>query len=113
MHVMFVIIHSVGSLKLRDTSLYIVASVLMPVMFVKTFIQKSEIKRNQVIHSGQSPYACNCFKKHSVGYPILQNISLYIVASVLIPETFLKKRSLGSLILKSPGYTKWPESLCL
>ena len=36
----------------------------MPVMFVKkTFSDKSDMKRHELIHSGQRPYACNVCKK--------------------------------------------------
>jgi hypothetical protein len=70
----------------EDTSLYIVASVFMPVIFIKkSFSQKSEIKRHQLIHSGQCPYACNVCKKLSVRSLILKDTSLNIVASVLMP----------------------------
>jgi hypothetical protein len=54
---------SVICLKLRDTNLYIVASVLMPVMFVKI---------------------------HSVRSLKLRDTNLYIMASALIPVTFVK-----------------------
>jgi len=56
--------HSLKSLTYIITSLYIVANVHMPVMFVKkTFSLKSNMQTHQLIHSGQRLYACNVCKK--------------------------------------------------
>jgi hypothetical protein len=44
-------------------------------------------------------------KIHSVGSLILKDTSLYIEASVVMPVMFVKLYSVGSLILKSPANT--------
>jgi acid stress-induced BolA-like protein IbaG/YrbA len=60
--VIFLKKHSVECPILQNTSLYIVAIALMPVMFVKTLSRMSHITKHQLIHSGQCPYACNVCK---------------------------------------------------
>jgi hypothetical protein len=82
--------HSVGCPILQNTSLYIVASVLMPVIFKKIFTQKYEIKRQQLIQSGQCPYAFNVCKKYSVRSLKLRDTSLNILAMALMLLSFVK-----------------------
>ena len=101
----------------RETNLYTVVSVLIPVMFVKkTFSQKSNMKSHQLIHSGQRPYACEVCKKKFIrkddmyGHQVIhsgQRPYAYEVCN----KTFSLKCNLKEHLLIHSG--QWPCVLCL